>query len=138
MRTFLVSRRSQAEAVASFLRAQPTEPPFQVAVGPIPRGPTPEQHRRYRQLCRLAAEQIKFPIVDADGVVTAERRYDAEAWHLYFKRQYLDPETVELPGGALEEALPSTAELTPAEMVEFTWKVMEFCGERGVFLASPE
>lgn len=136
MRTFAISREDQREALIGWLREQPLEPPLKVDVGGWPRGPSVEQHRRYRQLCRLNAAAPMAEFLPSGEIV--ERRYGAEAWHLYFKRQFLDPVVVELPGGGQREELPSTAKLTPEKMDEFIDRVREASAERGVHLAHPE
>lgn len=136
MRTFALSRGDQREALIGWLREQPLEPPLKVDVGHWPRGPSPEQHRRYRQLCRLNAESPVVAFADDGSVI--ERRYNAEAWHVYFKRQFLDPIVIDLPGGAVREELPSTAKLSPEAMDEFIDRVREASAERGVHLSPPE
>lgn len=137
-RTFFVSRPSQAEAAAAFLMALPTEPPIRVVIGPIPRGPTPEQHRRYRQLCRLMSDLPVKTFDPETGEITGEERYSAEAWHIYFKQQYLDPVVIVLPDGKRRHDLPSTADVQPDRMEDFIWHCKEFAGERGIFLTPPE
>lgn len=54
------------------------------------------------------------------------RRFTPQVWHIYFKQRFLPGRIIELPGGQIMEAEPTTTELTKEEFSEFVEEVIQF------------
>ncbi len=82
-----------------------------------------QQNSRYWKLLSLLAEKI------IQGT-----KYNAEAWHEYFKLKYLGAEDIKLPNGKIVTRTKSTTDLDKPEFNEYMMQVEVWCNDRGVYL----
>lgn len=54
------------------------------------------------------------------------KQYTPQVWHVYFKQRFLPGRIIELPGGQIMEAEPTTTDLTVEEFSNFIEEVMQF------------
>lgn len=85
---------------------------------------TIDQNKRYWALLHAIADKLE----------TADGKFSAETWHLYFKSRFIGMEEIRLPNRKIVQQPKSTTELDKSEFTDYMFNVEAWAVEHGVVL----